>query len=329
MAKSVDTKLISILLLAIILPIGVLLVLKFAGIFGVTYNPEVLTMSPISWDMERPFYFLNVDQTVENDYSDNSILATVSLWVTTYYEYGAGHSPDSDSLAFRIKVNVTASQGSVSSLNFTAKPTDDNSSVLIDTTNDFGLKYANISVSEKESYGTRNDECYLSAKVLQSPCYLQTQGEWIMDDYNTQSHELVSSLTIVHHNGTSYRKLVFPINLTTWVDAGNEFETAKPINIGKCFGSLSWRVDTADYFTAFVETGQTIRLEMTLYGEIHSTEYQLSLYDPMRNLRTGFLQSKSTKSVTFDADSTGSWYISVNCTYPVDILYSIDLSLSA
>lgn len=111
-------------------------------------------------------------------------------------------------------------------------------------------------------------------------------------------------------------------------DAGNNFSAATSINTGVTYkGTLyeSNPLDTQDWYRFYAQSGQHIYTTMTPPSGV---DFDLQLYDPAGNLRASSKKGAGlTDSISFDADSTGYWRISIYI-YSGEGQYSFRASVS-
>lgn len=264
--------------------------------------------------MERPTYFVEFNEKIKGDFCDDILSIDVRVFIYCF-EKILGFF-DIDNLIFASCVNMTMTQEHFASIRFAYEPATKNSTVYTGT-NDWGLEASNVTIMEMQKIGGYEDEAYIVSKVLNSPCYLKTQCYWAFWDSSTQKHELQIKLEVVYFNGTLYKKIVVPIVLWLWLDAGENFETARTIDAGTFIGSLHYQLDYIDFYKIMLKEGETIDIKMTPKPHLDpnfAPDYDLYLYDPNEQLKASSCTEGDmpiTEHVTFTADSTGYWYIKV------------------
>ncbi|MFX0050929.1 MAG: PKD domain-containing protein, partial [Candidatus Hermodarchaeota archaeon] len=92
-------------------------------------------------------------------------------------------------------------------------------------------------------------------------------------------------------------------------DAGDTFGTALLITPGSYNGTLIYGSDDSDYYKLTASAGQVLTVEMT---PDPTANFDLSLYDPTANYRTGSSSPAGvTESFTYALDEAGDWRIHV------------------
>jgi hypothetical protein len=302
---------ISVSFIAIFVPIGLLAAFKFTDLLTEPHHVATILLDSVSWSMERPSETITVGKSIENIYSNDGILVGMTTKIYEYRENpSSGPFFGRDGVALGVYITVT--QGVIKEITVKFYPTDTNATLFI-SQNEWALILSNATVIRMKQVGERNSEAYISAIASNSPCSLKTLAYWVFNDENVEDHKLKGTYEIVYFNGSVYQKIVAPIILNVWPDAGNRFETAKAIDPGVYIGSLHWEVDPEDFYGIMVGEGQVIDVQMipqTL--EVYHPNYDLYLYDPNRTLRSNSSSRGTiTERITFIADSTGIWYIQV------------------
>jgi len=212
MGLSNRNKWLSLSLLAIILPIGTLITLKFSGILTEPYPLETITLDAVNWQMERPLNDVEINERIiVNNHPDNAISMNANAIIFKYFENGPLGLLDVDNMIFSLSVNLTGAPQFVS-IKFTFELTDENSTVFVGT-DYWELVYSNVSITEMKTVGTNENKAYVVAQVQNSPCYLRAQCYWAFWDNNCQNHRMNLGIEIVHFDGTRYVKVVAPIIL--------------------------------------------------------------------------------------------------------------------
>lgn len=207
-------KWISLTILAIIIPTGLLTAFKLTGMLSEPQEPETITLDPVSWTMERPSTVdTNIGEKVENAYADSEVAVGIGANIAWYVEDPGptvGPFYGQDGVIFVIYTDFSVFHGSGVSIVVKCHPTDDNATVYVGTEL---LAQYNVSVTGIKCFGNSASEAYVGTDILGSPCHLKAQAYWVFNDQNNENHQLDLAFEITYFNGTTYRRLVLPINL--------------------------------------------------------------------------------------------------------------------
>lgn len=128
--------------------------------------------------------------------------------------------------------------------------------------------------------GTREAFILTTAKDSPKDCRLVFNVDWIFINQDVDDN-VTATLETTYFNGTTYRKILMPLQFLLRTDAGNIFETARVIMPGYYQGHLWLWDDSEDYYTIFLEKDQTINLQATAKFPL---SFDLYVYDPDKNL---------------------------------------------
>jgi hypothetical protein len=210
-------KWISLTILAIIIPTGLLTAFKLTGIIPEASEPKIITLEPASWTMEQPSKYTVIGDCIEKSYVNDETAIFFRIFVSSYHE----NSIDSpfegrDGIIFRASVNESSMKGFVSSLIVKFQP-DSNSTVFVSRYT--FLEVTNITITEMREVGTYFNEAYLKASPSESSSYLKTQIYWVFMGDNNIEHKLDLKLEVIYFNGNEYRKIIAPIVLQALISA--------------------------------------------------------------------------------------------------------------
>jgi hypothetical protein len=315
---------------ALILPISLLTTLKLTGIIPEPQQPETTTLEPLTWRMERPLAFMDI-KMAESNYFNNDVLVNLTVFAACYFEHSSGWPYyGRDGITLMSFASITVRQGFIRAILIKYHP-DTNTTIIL-LKQDF-LVAENMTVKDWRGFGSSLSEAYMMAEVLNTPCSLHTQSYWIFEDEN-EEHKLWITLEVVYFNGTLYKKVVVPIILWVWPDAGENFETAKIMTPGAFTGFLHYVFDKSDFYKVMLIEGETINVNMKPKECSSSVapDYDLYLYDPSGQLKGCSCTQGDipvTESVTLTANFSGYYYIEIrrSSEYATDTPYLLDITV--
>jgi len=198
-------------LLAVVLPVSLLATLRLTGILPEPPKPETITVESADWRIQRPQRYMDIKDTVENTYSNDSVSITVRISIHDYHENGL-RAPywGRDGVGFTANVSAAALKGFFTSIVVEFLPSDDNSTIYITQT---FSRYHNTTVTRIKGIGTTTGVTCIEAKVSGSPCGLHMPIEWIFKDQNTDNHHLKVNFVVTYSDELTYRRAVMPIIL--------------------------------------------------------------------------------------------------------------------
>ena len=132
---------------------------------------------------------------------------------------------------------------------------------------------------------------------------------------------------ITYFNGTIYKEIVQPFNLTIGPDNNNSFENAEEIGFGQHEAYIDDGADPVDYYRIWLQQGQRVQIAVALpgWGEIPPPgDLDMHVYKPNRQVALSLLDGINTTGAVVNADLTGWWYIQVDCR--VLLIYILMLS---
>lgn len=213
----------SLLLISIILPVGVLVSVKLAGLLQEPLSAaQIINVDTVSWNMTRyiqlPQFYprsYNVNKTVTNNFNQGSLIVNLTLFIDFYAEdlspYGG------DTLWVRLDGQV-AGNGSVKFLEINFSRIDDQAFLDLDEDSDH-LSTSNLKIDMiKDSFDT--DQPFIHSYGLNSlgDCSLQTRFWWIFQDPNSLDHSLTVTMQTTYFNGTDIVRVNLPIRLEIIVE---------------------------------------------------------------------------------------------------------------
>lgn len=319
-------KLVSLTLVAIILPISLLATFKLTGILQEPQEPETITQNTVYWSMEKPSALVTVGQEFKNEYSTDEISTEIGVHVQEYWENGSTLPfGGRDGVSFETSANISVHKGFGASLTIEFDVAEGNSDIYVGK--HLFLQPYNVSI---DRIGSNYDEAYLEARIFGSPSSIQVQSHWAFNNDAPEDQTLNATLEVLYFNGISYRKVILPMQLHMWADAGDNFESAKQISLGNYTGFVGtglgppWSDDLEDYYKLWVEQGTTIRVQMTHQTNIN---FDLYLYGPDEGLlaSSSLPKPNTTEVVTQMIEVSGWYYVRVKAVLGFGI-YTLEIT---
>jgi hypothetical protein len=325
MAMPSRGKLISLMLVAIIIPMSLLATFKLAGILPEPAEPETVTLETISWEMERPSSITSIYEMVKSNYSDSAIsIATVGE-ILFYHE---SSMPYFGCDGAELDINVSVTRGAATLVSVEYHPMDADQFAYI-SDGSLELVLLNAKIKEMKQMGANESGAYLRAEIVSHPCLVSSHVFWGFTDGN-EAHGIEIAFKILYFNGSAYRQVILPMQLRMWPDAGSDFRNAKQISFGNYtgwFGTSSsppWNNDLEDYYKLWIEENTTIHVQMT--HQINR-DFNLYLYGPDEGLlaSSSLPEPNTTEVVTQIIEVSGWRYVRVKAVLGVDI-YTLEIT---
>ena len=305
-----NRKILSLVVLGVVLPLGLLAAFRTAGILGEPPALETVTKEAVCWQIDRPSNDVDLIERVENTYTNDEVSLGIGVHIAEYEENELGYIYEGgDGVELHVYVNATMNPAFAVSFAVKFYPIDYDASVWV--REDFQVKH-NVTVTHMKGIGTNASEAYVSATVTDSPSHLRVITYWLFNDQNIKDHQLKVVLEFTYRNTSTYKKLVLPILLDMVRDVGNTFETAKYVKTGEYRGCLE-SVDYIDMYAVEIQEGQTLSVVMTPPEE---ADYDLYLYNQDEVEIDNSTQTGTTpESIIYHANSTETLYIKVKLMY--------------
>lgn len=300
MEVSARQKWLTISLLAVVIPIGLLATLRLTEVLREPQTiAETIEMETVTLEFDRPFKGVKAP-AIANGYVDGNVLINVSMPSIQYSEQGA--VGNRDCVETNLWINATALQGFVHSVEFSCN-VDDLSWIwwIYDPHRD---RFYNATLIEQNE--TAN-WIQLSFKASNSPAAIPLLLDWIFfEGDGSADHQLSLSVSIVQYNGTAYRKVIIPLRIKITRDVGNTFEDAKLIVPSERIGSLD-SVDRIDVYALHLQEGETINATLIPHKD---SDFNLYLYNQNREeLDRSSQRGNQTETITYPINETGTYYI--------------------
>lgn len=209
-------KWLSVTLLAVILPMSLLVTFRLTGIMKEPPTPEVIMGGTVSWNITKQQKSVTLDEAVENLYQSDDAFVSVTFVVPigSYIVHPSqGRYPYKDSIDFGIEASVNASLGFIHSVHVNFSRTDRNSSLLIYRDPDLVETY-NLDILRHDLWATPSSEGHVMAKAANQTnhAFLRIWADWVFLSKEA-NHSITVTLETTVFNGTSYIRIVMPIQL--------------------------------------------------------------------------------------------------------------------
>jgi len=208
---SIKNKWLAVSTLAIVLPISLLAAFKFTGILNEPQQPKTISLSAVTWKMDRPSRYTVIDNQIENSYIAEGVAIIFYVSVFEYREDSPSRPfKGRDGLVFGVCINLSFTRGPAPPLEVRFQPSP-NSTIFVSRY--WLLEAINATVIEMREMGTHSDEAYLKASTSELSIFLKTQAYWVFADDNDENHQMNLTLEVTYFNGNEYRKVIVPIVL--------------------------------------------------------------------------------------------------------------------
>jgi len=204
----------AITLAAVILPISLLTTFKLTGIIPEPVAPETTTVDAVSWNMTQPMGDITtIDEDVKSLYYDEASIE-FNVHIHTYF-HNWGRYDYNDVVAFRVSAEANTTVGFIYSVTIKFFQLDSNSVLFWYYDNDRYDRLENLTLKEKYSSATPQREGYVTAFSINQPehCLLEGEADWVLTYSEDQNYEVSVTLEVIYFNGSSYQKVVMPIQL--------------------------------------------------------------------------------------------------------------------
>ncbi len=208
---------VSITLLSIVIPVGLLVGFRLTGILQEPLKPEIVKAEAVKWSMMRPaekgiMEELYMSKNLTNVYSADAAFFEVNAVIYWYHENDpAWPFYKNDGLTVHLTASTSIRSGFVHSL--VVRFSDNDGSTSVDIFEDpNAIRLYNIEV-QKIVDGQPISYIETLAVNQSDYCMLETSMYWVFFDENSVDHEMTVALEVTYFNGTAYHKAVLPIQL--------------------------------------------------------------------------------------------------------------------
>lgn len=217
--------------LAVVLLVSLLATLILTGILSEPQTPEIVTVEPVRWRMERPEldtdHSLSINEIIENGYWNDDTTIGIDVHLFHYLEEWneIPYGKHKDGITFRVDVAAAVAEGFESFFVVRFRAVDAYSTIYIErqfgnvsgqylaTYNATIIALRVVSKEWMDGHWHNVGEAYVKAESTSSQCGLRGQIHWVFNDRNTEDHQLEASLEFTCFNQTTSQKIVVPIIL--------------------------------------------------------------------------------------------------------------------
>ena len=339
--KSRRKWIISAVAIAIIVPVS-LMVLLLNGFFSQSPTPENITVETVTWEIERPFYDINIGELVRNMYTGyDGTSVTLGIYIDDYdendYCYGG-----SDVIDIIVNVSASVSKGFVKSVYVVFEENQTGSQVEWFELNALYGEYTPFPQGLYIRHNLYPEDYLQMVSQLGVKAYLTLSGvnqpksvlflgpaHWVLRSNHNQTHTLDFRVELTYYNSTHYVKTVLPIEIVVWADAGNSFEAARTISVGDYRGFIDILDDPEDYYKIWIENGQTIQVRVF---PLYPLDLDLYLYSPslkpVANATEEEIELGTSEEISHIADDSGYWYIRAVNSYASRGWYQLSVKIN-
>lgn len=335
-------KWVSITLLSIVILVSLLITFRLTGTSPEPQTPISVLAEAISWQIDRPTLSVGIkDAVVKNLYENENISIIFEVYVSGYSEEKSMYG-GSDVVFFSLNVNCSVGRGFVERVDLFLREQSNKTQVNLSDhiPTPFSERFFNLSVegwadafsplyspSFKEELDiTSSLKSYLKSVGVDQPSSvgLSNGFGWILRTPNNQSHQMEVTLELTYWDQAAYKKIVAPIILNIVADEDDSFETARVVNKGYYKAYVHIWDDPEDYYTIWLEKGETITMQLSPQV---SVDLNLYLFDPSQNLTasSNSTQLGFVEQITYTANQSGWWFIQVVLIYASFDVYSLSL----
>lgn len=211
--ESSKKKWVSITLLSIIIPVGLLVTFRLSGTIQEPLTPQIIEVTTVSWTIPRPSHDdETISDTVRNIYQD--YLAFIELNVTLCkYEENGDYWPfeNGDGFLMGLKATANLNSGFVHSVVIRFYNSDKNTSLAIHKDPD-AIRLYNVELKEIVDMEPTSFIKVSGVNQL-NKSGLEISPIWMFYDQSNVDHQMTVTLEAIYFNGTAYREAVIPIQL--------------------------------------------------------------------------------------------------------------------
>ena len=311
--------------LAVVLPMSLFTMFKFAGVFPEPVKVvETVKVPEVSWECERPMHIIDLDPyypAAQNVYHEENMFINYSVLVHAY-------DPDewcsSDEVRFTLYLTAFVKKGFISSANVFFEEDFKPSRVWFWGKAEQGqLTWRNAQIENltivEFSQGGQGEKlkAWVRLAGVNKPrsVYLQGIIWWsLMSPYN-QSHQLQCTLKLVVCKEKNVgEEIVIPITLKVLPDNNNSFETAEELSFGNHTAYIDELKDPKDYYRLEVQAEKGIRFSIRFLW-YHLGDLSISLYDNKQTLiKSSNIGDDSFEEIVYTPSKNEELYIAVAAT---------------
>lgn len=213
-------------LLSIVVPVSLLTGFRLTGLLSEPQRPEALMAKAAEFSLEKPFWTIHINRTVENSFEDETILAVFDVLVFKYFD-GMGPPFGSSDDVFNMDVSVRASSidGVIESVDVVFM--DESQYARVNIPDPTALGYAaayttsNVSVTgwsdciHKQWELTNSTKATIRATSVGTPSDVRFRlpAYWVLGNDGEKMWQIDIISEITYRTSSTYRTLSLPIRL--------------------------------------------------------------------------------------------------------------------
>jgi len=216
--ESFKKKWVSIALLSVVVPVGLLVSFRLTGILQEPLTPEIIELEAANWNMTRPTLnntgAVPLDENVVNSYEDSVASMFFKVGVGAYYENDSAFPFwGYDGLIIRLNATARVTKGFVYSLVFKFALQEGNA--IVETWEDpdvielYNVRSANL----RDDWWIEEPYAEFYGENQPKDCRAKFQAAWVFLDENSMDQQMSTTLEVTYFDGTVYRRAVLPILL--------------------------------------------------------------------------------------------------------------------
>ncbi len=301
------------------MPISLLTALKLSGTMPES-QAEQITLDPVLWRMERPACLMGIGRRLEKLHTDDWFSAIFGVHVAEYKEDSLTDPFNGrDGVELSVYVNASVNLGFLVYISHHVQPMDANSTAILYIGDQEWPQKYNVTVTDRELYGSVDKEAYARAKVTGSHCYWLMLTPWVFHDENSVDHRLKITSEILYYTGSGYRNVSATFIVEVFVSAGNDFDSPeiREIGFGSFLASIDSHYDPVDLYKIWLEEGQSIIVELVPLSLSrpdldYYPDLDLYLYDPDKTLAgSSCSRGNVSEQLEFTANKTCFYFIKI------------------
>lgn len=310
-----------ILLLSILVPVSLLTVVILTGVINHGQGiAETTTETLLCWNFERPTADLAIHDCINTTFSTDELLLNQSILIGSY-QYNSAHCGDYNAFEFTFVLDADAPQGHVHDI--TLSFYENYTGPVFGFNLNYFLRLKGLSLDKYMTNSTGTRTLLKLAGTHASNSVHCWWGTWwaLVSPWNETHRTLITS-EVTYFNGSVYKKLVQPVQITFGHDNDDSFEQAEPIGLGTRQDYVTTDVskddDPRDFFKIWLESGQQVKVALTkpegARAELFDGTYwgiQMYIYNPDKHLEAFVQDANATVPMTVKAENAGWWYIEV------------------
>jgi len=310
------------LLLSIIVPTSLLVTFRLTGLLhGALTISETKMLESVKLDIERPDDMTDIKDDVNSTYTDAELVMDCSVFVD---DLGG------NILSMIVKVNVSVFRGFVSNLNLTFWEDFENSRLDFWSEDYWLTAYShgeNLSISDHVDFRRGSGlKAFLELRGENQSKGVYFDGfmDWWLSSPSNHTHHMELNVELIYFNGSVFKKIIQPLQLTIGPDNNNSPDLADSIQMGTTYSGLYLGVDDdVDFYKVNVPQERAFYVKADVEEEMHPhPDFEVLVYDPHGNF-SGSSPHDYHHYLQFDANIGGEWLIETRVHWYYRGFYSL------